>query len=434
LIFEVQDKGWADAFNRDRLGYLMRAQRNHGDLIRFPVGAKRGLYLVSNPDHIRYVLVDHPEQFSRGILFKRRASRFLGNGLLVTEGDVNKRQRKLMHPAFHMQRIAGYAEVMIRETDALLSHWGCGGVREVHHDMVLLTMNIVAKTLFGIDNLEEKVDEIFAAITAGIEYLDNETLPEPKEAFARLDTLITEIIETRRAHIAANGTKPSEDRGDLLSMLLMAVDEEGGMTDQQARDEIITLFIAGHETSANALTWGWYLLSQYPEVEAKLLHELDTVLQRRTPTFADIAKLTYTDQVVREILRMYPVAWNQTREVLTDVRFGDDLIPKGSTIIISPFVVHHDPRNYDDPECFDPERFAPDAPNPVPSNVWIPFSMGARYCIGRPFALMEMQIALAMIMQRYHLSLADPTVPVEIEAYIALRPKDGLRMHVQPRG
>ncbi len=419
--------GWAETFNRERLAFLVEAQRQYGNLVHFPVGKRRHLYLVSEPEYIHYVLAAHPEQFSRGLLFKRRAGRLLGTGLLTSEGELNQRQRRLMQPAFHHAQVTAYAAQMVRDTLDLVAGWQPGETRNVHQDMMRLTMTIVAHSLFGID-LGEDVSHISEAITQGIRYLDDETLPEPTEALSYLNAVVSRLIRARR--------ESSEPRTDLLSLLMAARDEDqhehGQMTDEQMRDEVITLFIAGHETSANALTWAWYFLAQHPDVEAKLQAELDATLAGRTPTPADLTALPYVGMVVRETLRLYSPAWNQTREVLADVQFGEYTIPKGSTLIISPYIVHHNPAYFDEPEAFRPERFAEGYEKRFVKGSYFPFSAGPRVCIGQPFALMEMQLILATIAQRFRLSYA-ATQPTEIDAFIALRPRGGMPMHVISR-
>jgi cytochrome P450 len=408
---------WVAAFEQDRLNMFMDAQRTYGNLVHFPVGKKRHLYLVTEPEYVEYVLVDHPEQFGRGIMFKRRAGKMVGGGLLTSEGEINKRNRRLMQPAFHHSRIGYYAQMMIQETLNTIERWQPADPVDIHAEMVDLTMRIVAQTLFGTD-VSETALQIGRAITEGIMYLNDEKLPEPTAAFEALDRLVADMIAQRRAD--------GEDRGDLLSMLLMAHDEDGsGMSDKQIRDEVVTLFIAGHETSANALAWAWYLLSQSPDVAGKLAHELDTVLAGRCPAPQD--RLPYTDMVIKEVLRLYSPIWNQTREVLEDVQLGEYSIAKGSTIVISPFIMHHDPQNFDDPECFDPERFAEGRERQIKRGAYIPFSVGPRVCIGQSFAVMELRLILAIIAQRYRLILA-PDQDIEIEPFIALRPRFGMMM------
>ncbi len=417
------DDSWMATFAQNRLAVLFEAAQTYGDLVHFPIGKKRHLYLVSNPDHIRYVLLDHPEQFGRGLVFKRRAGRVVGTGLITSEGEFNKRQRRLVMPALHHHRIVTYAEVMVQETERLFTAWQSGQQRDIHHDMTRVTMNIVTRSLFGADVFDATSD-LGKAITDGIAYLNDETLLEPKEAIDTLNRMIGAIIAERRAS--------SVDRGDLLSMLLLARDEDGSqMTDEQLKDETMTIFLAGHETSANAISWTWYLLSQHPDVEVKLHEELDRVLDGRTPTIHDLPQLPYTDQVIKEVLRLYPPLWNLSRDVLEDVQFGEYTIPKGSALIISPFIVQRDPQHWEVPERFIPERFANDAEKQMQRGVYFPFSYGPRVCVGQGFATTELQLMLATIAQRYRLTL--DVERIEIEPFISLRPKGGLPMTLHTR-
>jgi cytochrome P450 len=401
----------------------LEAAQTYGDLVHFPVGKKRHLYLVSNLDHIRYILLEHPEQFGRGLVFKRRAGRIVGTGLITSEGEFNQRQRRLIMPAFHYQRIIRYSEIMVQETERLLADWESGQQRDIHHDMTRVTMNIVTRTLFGADVFEASSD-LGKAITDGIEYLNDEALLEPKEAIDTLNQTIGNIIATRRAS--------GKDQGDLLSMLLLARDEDGSqMTDEQLRDEAMTLFLAGHETSANSISWTWYLLSQHPAVEAKLHDELERVLGGRTPTIHDLPQLPYADMVIKEVLRLYPPLWNLSRDVLEEVQFGGYTLPKGSALIISPFIVQRNSQYWEEPERFDPERFATGYEKQVQRGAYFPFSYGPRVCIGQGFATTELQLMLATIAQRYRLILE--TDQVAIEPFISLRPKGGLPMTIHAR-
>jgi cytochrome P450 len=381
------------------------------------------LYLVSNLDQIRYVFLEHPEKFGRGLVFKRRAGRVVGTGLITSEGEFNKRQRRLVMPAFHHHRVIGYSEIMVQETVRLLEDWQTGQQRDIHHDMTRVTMNIVTRTLFGADVFDESSD-LGKAITDGIEYLNDESLLEPKEAIDTLNRLIGGLIAERRAS--------GEDRGDLLSMLLLARDEDGSqMTDAQLKDETMTIFLAGHETSANSISWAWYLLAQHPDIAAKLYTELDRVLGGRPPTIHDLPQLPYTDMVIKEVLRLYPPLWNLARDVLEDVQLGEYTIPKGSALIISPYIVQHDPQHWEDPERFAPERFKDNYDKQVQRGAYFPFSYGPRVCVGQGFAMTELQLMLATIAQRYRLTL--DVDQVEIEPFISLRPKGGLPMTLHAR-
>jgi cytochrome P450 len=419
------------------LQFLLRNRDQYGDIAYFQAGPRR-VYQLNHPDHIRYVLVENPAAFHKSPNLKRAARETIGQGLLTSDGDLHKRQRKLAQPAFHHKRIASYAEVMTRYTAEMLDGWQAGQTYDMSHEMMTLTMRIVARTLFDAD--VQDANAIGEAISLGIETTAQRIvrpndwwlkLPTPRNrqrraASALLDQTIMGFIAERR--------RTGEDKGDLLSMLLMAVDEDdgGSMTDQQARDEAMTLFIAGHETTANALTWALYLLATHPPAEARLLEELDSALAGRAPTFADLPRLPYTNQVINETMRLYPPAWTITREAQAPVEIGGYTIPAGSIVLMSQYVVQHDPRWWPGPDSFQPERFAPGWEERVPKYAYFPFGGGPRVCIGNQFAQMEAALLLATLASRVHLRL-DPAQPVEMAPMVTLRPRHGMRMQVEAR-
>ncbi len=421
-----------------RLEFLLESAGAYGDLVHFRIGP-RHLYLLNHPDFIHYVLVEAPEKFHKSPNLKRNTRKTIGQGLLTSEGELHKRQRRLAQPAFHHKRIAAFADVMVEFTQRMLDTWQPGDRRDVAHEMTNLTMQIVAKTLFDAD-VSDEMDAIGSAISVGIETVGQritqpvylpDWIPTPhnierRKAAQVLEKTITDIINERR--------KSGEDRGDLLSMLLLAVDEEDGgqMTNKQVRDEVMTLFIAGHETTANTLAWTLYLLAQHPEIEAKLAAEVDAALDDRLPTMQDLTKLRYTDMVVKEAMRLYPPAWIMSREVMEDISIGGYAITKGSIVIMSQYVMHHHPRCFDEPERFMPEQFAEGWEERVPRYAYFPFGGGPRVCIGNSFAMMEATLVLATIMQRCHLVLA-PGQQVEPEPLVTLRPRDGIWMEVAAR-
>jgi cytochrome P450 len=428
----------ARLFSGDRLKFLLGNRDTFGDIAHFKI-LGRHIFQLNNPDYIQYVLVRHPEQFNKTPNLKRSTKKTIGEGLLTSEGEFHKRQRKLVQPAFHHKRIATYADLMVNYTTAMLDGWHTGDQRDIHHEMMKLTMQIVAKALFDAD-VSSDADAIGHAITVGIESASKRTM----QAVSMPEWVPTaENAERRRATSLLNDTiygmiaerrQSSEDKGDLLSMLLMAVDEDDGgqMTDKQVHDEAMTLFIAGHETTANALSWTLYLLSQHPEIEAKLLEELRTVLGGRAPTMADLPRLVYTDMVIKESMRLYPPAWIIGRLAMEDVDLGGYHIPKGSIVIMSPYVMHHDARYFEQPEAFRPERFAPGYEERLPKYAYFPFGGGPRVCVGNQFAMMEANLVLATIAQRFHVSLA-PGQPVEMQPMITLRPRGSLRMTLTER-
>jgi len=412
--------------------------REHGDVVHFKLGPQ-DLFLLNNPDFIRDVLVTNNRNFvkSRGL---EMAKKFLGESLLTSEGEFHRRQRRLAQPAFHRQRINAYAEIMIDHATRTRDRWNDGQALDIWHEMMRLTLAIVGKTLFDAD-VEGEAPEIRQALTDVMQLFERMTnplaaildkLPLPSnirwvKAKARLDETIYRIINERRAS--------REDRGDLLSMLLLAHDVEGdgsGMSDQQVRDEAMTLFVAGHETTANALTWTWYLLSQNAEVEAKLHREIDSVLDDRNPTAADVLRLPYTEMVLAESMRMYPPAWTLGRRVLSDYEIGKYVLPAGSIVLMSPWVMHHDERFYPDHNRFDPERWTPEAREARPKFSYFPFGGGPRVCIGEQFAWMEGVLLIATLAQRWKLSLAEGQ-RVEPRAMITLRPRYGMAMLVERR-
>jgi cytochrome P450 len=425
-------------FRRDPTGFLLSVALEYGDVVHLKFGPQH-IYLINNPDYIRDVLVTNNRNFikSRGL---QMAKRFLGEGLLTSEGDFHRRQRRLAQPAFHKQRINSYAHVMAEYAARTRDRWHNGETLDIHQEMMRVTLGIVGKTLFDAD-VEAEANEIGEALNSIMQLFDRITIPFPQlmnslplpsnfrflKAHRRLDRTMYRIIGEHRA--------AGVDRGDLLSMLLLAQDEEGdggSMTDLQLRDEAMTIFLAGHETTANAMTWTWYLLSQNPEIEAKLHREIDEVLEGRLPTADDVARLQYTEMVFAESMRMYPPAWAMGRQVLSDYEVGGYIAPAGSIVLMSPWVMHHNPRYYPDPLKFDPERWTPQNRDLRPKFSYFPFGGGPRVCIGEGFAWMEGVLLLAPIAQKWQMRL-EVGHRVEMRPLITLRPKYGMRMTVANR-
>ncbi|MBK7705751.1 MAG: cytochrome P450 [Acidobacteria bacterium] len=411
---------------------------NLGDVTTFRMGGQRAFFL-NHPDLVRELLVVHASKFVKGRALQR-AKRLLGEGLLTAEKDFHLRQRRMIQPAFHRQRIAEYARSMIEYGEKMASSWNDGETRDVDHEMMRLTLQIVAKTLFNAD-IEDDADEIGRAMTDLInlfnylllpfsELLEKIPLPQTRRfrnAKDTLDKIIYGIIDERRTSGA--------DKGDLLSMLLLAQDEDDGgrMTDEQVRDEALTLFLAGHETTANALTFTWYLLSQNPAAEAKLHDELDRVLGDRTPSIDDYPNLKYTESVLAEAMRLYPPAWALGRLATEDHEFGGFHVPKDSLILLSMYVAHRDPRFWDDPESFRPERWEKlsikEASNKF---IYFPFGGGTRRCIGEQFAWTEGVLLIASIARKWRLRL-DPAQKIALNPLMTLRPKFGMKMRIERR-
>jgi len=428
---------FAFLYRRDPLAFLQRLKREQGDIARLDLGGQP-IVLLSDPEHVRDVLITNHKRFHKGRGLER-AKTMLGDGLLTSEDDLHLRQRRLMQPAFHRARIAGYADAMVAFGERTSRRWAANAVVDIHQEMMHLTMAIVAQTLFGSD-VEGEAHEIGESMTTAFrmfdfamypfsEYLEKLPLPGVRRfrsARARLDATIYRMIAERRAS--------SEDRGDLLSMLLLARDTEGDggrMTDTQLRDEAMTLFLAGHETTANALTWTWYLLSQHPDVEMELHREIDDVLGPRLPTSEDASRLPYTRMVLAESMRLYPPAWVIGRRAMEDYEVGGVPIPERAIILMSQYIIHRDARWWPEPDRFDPRRFASEAPG-RPKLAYFPFGAGPRQCIGEPFAWMEGVLLLATLARRWRLRLL-PGHPVALHPLITLRPKHGMRMITEPR-
>jgi cytochrome P450 len=427
------------AISRDPLKFMMKVAKDFPDVAHFKLGPQH-TFLLSHPDHIQNVLVAHDWNFLKGRGLQR-AKKVLGKGLLTSEGNFHRRQRRLSQPSFHRQRIAGYAATMAEYTARRREQWQDGETRDIAQEMMSLTLAIVAKTLFDAD-VETEAREIGQALSEVLEMFSTfsspltevlDKLPLPKnrrvqQAKMRLDETIYRIIEERR------GT--SEDRGDLLSMLMLAQDTEGdggGMSDEQLRDEVMTLFLAGHETTANALTWTWYLLSEHPEIEARMHAEIDSLLEGKLATVDDVKRLPYTEMVLTEAMRLYPPVWVMGRRTISGYKAGKYYVPAKSIILLSQYVMHHDERYYPEPEKFDPERWTPEQRAGRPKYAYFPFGGGPRMCVGEQFAWMEGILLIATIAQKWKLRLV-PGHPVKMQPLITLRPKHGMKMILERRG
>ncbi len=424
-------------FRLDPLAFLSCCAREFGEIVPFRLGWQPAL-LLNNPDYIEQVLVVHNRDFtkSRGL----RANRLLlGNGLLTNDGESWLRQRRLMQPAFHRDRITAYGDIMASYGQRTLARWRDGEVVDIHQEMMRLALEIVGEALFGTD-VGADAREVSEALQSLVGLFKDRTtliamlpswLPTPdnrqmRAAVARLDRVVYRIIERRRSS--------GEERDDLLSILLRARYEDGSvMSDQRLRDEVMTLFLAGHETTAIALSWTLYLLAQYPEVEARLVAELEEVLGGRVPLAADQPKLKYTEAVVSEGMRLFPPAWVITRQAARDVEIGPVVVRRGTVVFVSQWVMHRDGRFFDEPERFDPERWLDDRSQETPKFAYFPFGGGPRHCIGYSFATMEATLVLAAVVQRFHLELL-PGPRVVPRPAITLRPSHGIRMTLHRRG
>ncbi len=424
-------------FLRRRLPLLVESAQKYGDIVLFRIGNER-IYLFNHPDLIRDVLVTNQKNFTKSRALVR-AKRVLGEGLLTSEGQFHLRQRRLVQPAFHRDRIAAYAQSMVEYAARASSKWTDRARVDIHDEMMKLTLAIVGKTLFNTD-VESEANEIgealtttFAAFNVGVlpfsEILERLPLPYMKRfnaARARLDATIYRIIEERRAS--------GEDKGDLLSMLLLAQDSEGDggqMTDTQLRDEAMTLFLAGHETTANALSWTWYLLSQHPQVEARFHAEVDA-LGDRLPGSEDLPALAYTRMVLTESMRLYPPAWAIGRRAINDFEANGYKIPARSMVLVCQYIAHRDQRFFSHPLRFDPERWKPEVAATRPKFSYFPFGGGTRICIGEQFAWMEGILALATIGRQWSFRYTGEDSP-QVDPKITLRPLNGIPMNALRR-
>jgi len=427
-------------FQTDMLGYVSRNFAHYGGIWKIEAG-KEVQYMISEPDLIQEVLVKHADKFEKSSDYKnteKGLARFLGNGLVTSDGDFWKRQRKLVAPAFHTKRIEAYAQTMVDATQGMLERWRGQTTLDIDDEMMHVTLQIVVKTLFNKD-ISAEAKRIGDAMSALQELVGNNSMTEAflpiwvptpqrarsKKAVRDLDEIVYRLI--------ADWRKEGKDNGDLLSMLMLTRDDDdNGMNDKQVRDEAVTLFLAGHDTTANTLNWTWYLLAQNPEVEAKLHHEIDTVLAGNLPTLTDLRRLPYAEMVIKESMRLFPPAYFFGRVAVEDVELGDYKVPKGTGIGVSSYSVQRDPRWWDEPEAFRPERFSPENAENIRKYSYIPFGGGPRVCIGNSFAMMEAHLMLVMIAQRYQMRLS-PGQVVTPNPLLTMKPKGGLPMRLEER-
>ena len=420
-------------FRRDPLKFFADTQRTYGDIARFTFGPQQ-VYLVSHPEWIEDVLVNSAKKFHKGVALQR-AKRLLGEGLLTAEGKAHLKQRRTIQPLFHRQQVQRFADAMVTHAVRWRESIAAEATIDMTHDMAALTLAIVGETLFS-SNVQSDADEVREALTAavqsfgiaflpGLEYFEKLPLPmfvRVRKARERLDAVIHRVIAERRS---------GESQADLVSMLLAARDpenpDEQGMSDQQIRDEAMTIFLAGHETTANAMAWTWHLLGSHPQVEATLHAELTRVLDGRTPSVEDVPKLDYTRAVIAESMRMYPPVWTMGRRAIEQHVIAGHTIEPGALVIMSQWIVHHDQRWWTSPDTFNPDRWAEKSDRP--KYAYFPFGGGTRICIGESFAWTEAILLLATIAQRWRFAaVTSPTM----EPRITLRPK-GLSMRAISR-
>jgi cytochrome P450 len=410
--------------------------REFGDIAHYKIGWHRIVFL-NHPDYIREILVVQNDNFIKERTVQRTRM-LLGDGMITSEGARHRAQRQVVRPAFHRQRIPEYANTMIAEAVRMRDRWKPGEQRDIAIDMMHLTLNVVAQTLFDTD-LREEADELasainrimglynFLVILPAAEWLVH-VRPPGLAAFVRARKRIDAVVYRM---IAAHRQRGSHG-GSLLDVMLAASPDQSPASEQSLRDQVITIFLAGYETVANALSWTWYLLSQNPECERRFHHEIDRELQGRLPTFDDVPRLRYVEMVLAESLRLYPPAWAMGRYAREDFQLGEFFLPAKTTVLMSQFVTHRDARFFPDPLRFDPERFSPEARSRRTKLTYFPFGAGVRQCIGESFAWMEGVLLLATLAQKSKLRLV-PGHPVEPEPLITLRPKYGMKMIVERR-
>lgn len=438
--------GHLPSLREDPARLLTRAFNELGDTGRLRVGPMM-FTTVFHPRDVQRVLVENVANYTKHSHGYQKLKLLIGNGLVTSTGDFWLRQRRIAQPAFHRKRIEGFADTMVTAGLDLNEHLArlarADGVVDMHHEMMRVTLRIAGETLLSHDP-SAAADEVGEALTFLLAYVDDlihtplpfyEQLPLPKNlrarrALARLDAIVGGIIAARRT---------GEPKNDLLSMLMDARDEDTGegMSDAQLRDEVMTMFLAGHETTANALSWTLALLSLHPDVQRRLERELDDVLDGRPPKLADLPALVFTQQVLKEAMRLYPPVWMMARRVEDDDEVGGHLLPKGSFVFVSQYVTHRHPAFWENPEGFDPDRFAParvaeEKERGRPRYAYFPFSGGPRQCIGNHMAELEAQLLLATLLSRFRVKLV-PGYRVELDPGVTLRPKRGVPMTLELR-
>jgi cytochrome P450 len=410
--------------------------QEYGDIAHYKIG-RHHIVFLNHPDYIREVLVVQNDNFIKERTVQR-TKMLLGEGMITSEGSEHRAQRQTAQPAFHRQRIPEYAGIMVEEAARMRDIWRDGERRDIATDMMHLTLNVVARTLFATDlrdeafELSDAINRImrlynFLVMLPAAEWLVH--VPPPGlaaflRARKRIDAVVNRMITAHR--------RRGRDSGSLLDLILAASPGGGATSEQALRDQVITIFLAGYETVANALVWTWYLLAQNPECECRLHEEVDAVLQGRLPTVDDVPRLRYTEMVIAESMRLYPPAWAMGRYARGDFRLGNYFLPAKTTVLISQFITHRDPRYFPDPLRFDPNRFTPEAKSRRAKFTYFPFGAGVRQCIGESFAWMESVLLLATLAQKWKLSLV-PGHRVEPQPLITLRAKYGMLMQVEER-
>ena len=422
--------------SRDPLTFFSRCASDYGDLVPLRFGSITSVFL-NHPDLIKEAFSQQNRIFMRkGYIFHKVGSSLLGDGLFLSEGNFYRHQRDLAKPAFHQKKIDTYGEVMVAKTELMLATWKAGEVRNVYQDYVNLTQSIIAETLFGArlnsveaSHVTEALDTMMATFSEEIKtllllpnWIPTRNRRRFKSAIKQLDQVVYKLITTRRIQ--------ADNQGNFLDLLLQA-DNQGNLanTHRQLRDEVINLFLAGHETTAITLTWASWLLSRYPGVTQTLVTELRSVLVGRTPTVADLPQLPYTRSVALEALRLYPTVWSMSRVALEDTKLAGYPIKKGSSVIACQWTAHRNPEFFPNPESFNPERWLDGLADRLPLGAYFPFSLGARVCLGKAFGMMELTLLLATIAQQFQFR-SRPYQLVKISPSLTLRPKNGMSLMI----
>lgn len=429
------------AFQKQPLQFIAMLTKEYGDIVQFPL-LNMPVVLLNHPDYIKRVLIDNVSNYDKEVFIYRMLHTIMGEGLITSSGEKWKKRRRLMQPAFHHQRIEKLTGLVNDITLAAIKTWEEKTARHepisVKDEMLKITLKMVSMALMNVDASDVshtfgKAFQVSNHVLADYARLPFPPLSFPTPSHRRLWQAVKQMDDISYTTMRERRER-QEDTGDLLSMMMASVDEETGkgLSDQELRDEIQTIFIAGHETSANALSWIWYVLSQHPDVEAKLHEEVDRVLAGRTPTMEELSKLVYTRMIIDETMRLYPTVWQLMRRTINDDVIDGYHIPAGRIIFWSNYALHRHPAIWEDAERFHPERFAPEQVAKRPRHYFMPFSGGSRICIGNGFALMEMQVIMALVAQRYRfVSLSDQ--PVEPRTALALIPNTDLPMKLVQR-
>lgn len=428
---------------KDPLDYLVNAQKKYGDIYTLNLGVTK-VIVLNHPDYAQHVLQQNVANYPKGGALWDSLGTLLGNGLPVSNGDFWLRQRRMMQPQFHRKRLEALTELMISAIDEEMAKWDEAAVSGETFNITAAfnhtTMRIIVRTMFGAGLSGDEMEKVSDSLTYALDFILKGMItnffpgwmPVPgrkryQEAVQTIDEIVLKIIQQRR--------ESDEEAEDMITLLLRMVDDETGetMTDQQLRDEAVTLFLAGYETTAVALNWLMFFLLHHPEVASRLRDEVDTVLGTRTATFADLPQLAYTRMLMLETLRICPPVWWMLRATIADDQIGNCPIPAGATVAPIPYTIHRHPDFWDDPETFDPERFTPERAAGQHKLAWVPFGSGQRICIGKEFAIMEGQLILAAIIQRYDLTAVSTKVP-EKQASITIRSKEPVYVKLKKRG